>query len=98
MTLLEIKNLRTNFYTQEGVVQAVNGINFSIAKGEIIGLVGESGCGKSVSMRSVLRIIPQPPGKIEFGEVLFNGEDLLKKTEEEMRVIRGNNRNSQLFI
>jgi oligopeptide transport system ATP-binding protein len=89
MTLLEIKNLSTYFYTQEGVVRAVNGIDFSIEEGEIVGLVGESGCGKSVSMRSVMRIIPQPPGKIESGEILFNGEDLLKKTDDEMRDIRG---------
>jgi oligopeptide transport system ATP-binding protein len=89
MTLLEIKNLRTYFYTQDGIVKAVNGINFAIDHGEIIGIVGESGCGKSVSMRSVLRIIPQPPGKIESGEILFEGQDLLQKNEEEMRVIRG---------
>jgi len=89
MTLLEVNNLSTHFYTREGVVQAVNGIDFTIEESEIVGLVGESGCGKSVSMRSVMRIIPQPPGKIESGEILFKGEDLLKKDEEEMRSIRG---------
>jgi oligopeptide transport system ATP-binding protein len=88
-TLLEVKNLTTRFYTQNGVVQAVNGISFNIQKSEIIGVVGESGCGKSVSMRSIMRIIPEPPGKIEAGEVLFEGRDLLKVNEEQIRRIRG---------
>ncbi len=88
--LFEVNNLTTRFYTANGVVQAVNGISYRVGEGEIIGVVGESGCGKSVSMRSALRIIPQPPGKIERGEVLFKGRDLLKLNEEEMRKIRGN--------
>ena len=88
-TLLEVKNLTTRFYTQNGVVQAVNGISFNIQESEIIGVVGESGCGKSVSMRSIMRIIPEPPGKIEAGEVLFEGRDLLKVDEETMRRLRG---------
>ncbi|MCP4399006.1 MAG: ABC transporter ATP-binding protein [bacterium] len=88
--LFEVNNLTTRFYTANGVVQAVNGISYSVGEGEIIGVVGESGCGKSVSMRSAVRIIPQPPGKIESGEVLFKGRDLLKLNEEEMRKIRGN--------
>ncbi len=88
-TLLEVNNLTTRFYIQNGVVQAVNGISFDMQEGEIIGVVGESGCGKSVSMRSIMRIIPEPPGKIEAGEVLFEGKDLLKLDEEAMRRIRG---------
>ncbi len=87
--LLDVTNLTTRFYTQSGVVQAVNGISFSIMEGEIVGVVGESGCGKSVTMRSVMRIIPDPPGKIETGEVVFNGQDLLKLDEEAIRKIRG---------
>jgi oligopeptide transport system ATP-binding protein len=88
-TLLEVRNLTTRFYTQNGVVDAVNDISFTVDKGEIVGVVGESGCGKSVSMSSIMRIIPEPPGKIEEGEVIFNEQDLLKLSEEEMRQIRG---------
>lgn len=88
-TLLDVKNLSTRFYTSEGVVQAVNGISFAIRKGEMVGVVGESGCGKSVTMRSVMRLIPSPPGKIESGEVLFKGEELLDISKEKMRKIRG---------
>ncbi len=88
-TLVEIKNLRTYFYTEDGVVQAVNGVDLAIHKGEIVGLVGESGCGKSVTSLSIMRLIPNPPGKIVGGEILFHGEDLLKKSDEEMRMIRG---------
>jgi len=87
--LLEIKNLTTRFYIQNGVVDAVNGISFNVEQGEIVGVVGESGCGKSVTMRSVMRIIPEPPGKIEAGQVIFEGEDLLKVSEEEIRRLRG---------
>lgn len=89
MALLEVANLRTTFHTKEGIVQAVNGINFTINNGELVGLVGESGCGKSVSMRSILRIIPEPPGKIEAGKIIFQGKDVLRLNEEEIRVIRG---------
>ncbi|MCS7286355.1 MAG: ABC transporter ATP-binding protein [Anaerolineae bacterium] len=88
--LLEIKNLKTRFFTQEGVVHAVNGISLYLNEGETLGLVGESGCGKSVSMLSVLRLIPQPPGRIVGGEVWFEGKDLLKISEDEIRKIRGN--------
>jgi oligopeptide transport system ATP-binding protein len=88
--LLEIKNLKTRFFTQDGVVHAVNGISLYLNEGETLGLVGESGCGKSVSMLSVLRLIPQPPGKIVGGEVWFEGKDLLKISEDEIRKIRGN--------
>ena len=69
--VLEVKDLVTRFYTPEGVVHAVNGVSFDLYEGETLGIVGESGCGKSVTMLSVLRLIPQPPGKIERGEVLF---------------------------
>jgi oligopeptide transport system ATP-binding protein len=87
--LLEVKDLTTRFYTQNGVVQAVNGVSFSVQEGEIVGIVGESGCGKSVTMRSIMRLIPQPPGRIESGQVYFNGQDLLKIGEESIRKIRG---------
>ena len=87
--LLEIKDLRTRFHTPEGTVYAVNGISFSVNEGETLAVVGESGCGKSVSMLSILRLIPTPPGEIASGEALFNNEDLLKKTEDEMISIRG---------
>ncbi|HDN80645.1 MAG: peptide ABC transporter ATP-binding protein [Chloroflexi bacterium] len=88
--LLEVKNLKTRFYTQDGVVHAVNGISFYLNEGETLGVVGESGCGKSVSMLSVLRLIPQPPGKIVGGEVWFEGKNLLEVSEEEVRQVRGN--------
>jgi oligopeptide transport system ATP-binding protein len=87
--LLEIKDLKTRFYTQDGVVKAVNGVSYTLNEGETLGLVGESGCGKSVSMLSVMRLIPDPPGKVTNGEVIFNGRDLLKLSEEEMRHVRG---------
>jgi len=89
-TLLEVKDLRTRFYTQDGVVHAVNGVSFYVNEGETLGIVGESGCGKSVSVLSVMRLIPQPPGKIESGQVLFDGRDLMKIDEEEIRQVRGN--------
>ncbi len=87
--LLEIKNLTTCFHTEEGVVQAVNGISYSMKEGETLGVVGESGCGKSVHALSILRLIPIPPGKIEKGEVWFKGRDLLKLDESDMRLLRG---------
>jgi oligopeptide/dipeptide ABC transporter ATP-binding protein len=89
-TLLSIRNLHTYFYTHYGVVKAVEGVNLEIQKGEILGLVGESGCGKSVTALSIMRLIPNPPGKIVEGEIIFKQEDLLEKSEEEMRKIRGN--------
>ena len=88
--LLDVRNLRTEFVTQDGVVHAVNGVSFAVEEGETLGLVGESGSGKSVSMLTVMRLIPQPPGRIPSGEVLFQGNDLLKLSSEEMRQIRGN--------
>jgi oligopeptide transport system ATP-binding protein len=87
--LLDIRNLTTRFYTQEGVVHAVNGISYTVDEGEILGIVGESGCGKSVSMLSVMRLIPEPPGKVEDGEVIFYNRDLLALREDQMRKVRG---------
>ena len=80
-TLLEVKNLVTRFYTEEGVVHAVNGISYNLDRGESMALVGESGCGKSVSALSLLGLVPSPPGLVEDGQVLFNGVDLLQKSE-----------------
>lgn len=88
--LLEVKDLRTQFFTQDGVVKAVNGISYVLDEGETLGIVGESGCGKSVSVLSIMRLIPQPPGKIVGGEVFFDGKDLLKISEDEIRRVRGN--------
>jgi len=88
--LVEVKNLKTYFYTEDGVVPAVDGVDFKIKEGETLGIVGESGCGKSVTSLSILRLIPSPPGKIVDGEILFRGENLLQKSEAEMRKIRGN--------
>lgn len=88
--LVEVKNLKTYFFTEDGVVPAVDGVDFSIKEGETLGIVGESGCGKSVTSLSILRLVPSPPGKITDGEILFRGENLLQKSEAEMRKIRGN--------
>lgn len=88
--LLEVKNLKINFRTEEGIVPAINGVNFHVNKGETLAIVGESGCGKSVTSLSIMRLIPSPPGQIAGGEILFEGEDLLKKSEVSMRQIRGN--------
>jgi oligopeptide transport system ATP-binding protein len=88
--LLQVKDLKTYFFTDEGVVRAVDGVSYDVEAGETLGLVGESGCGKSVSALSVLRLIASPPGKIVGGEVLFEGEDLLKVDEDEIRHVRGN--------
>ena len=87
--LLQVEDLRTHFYTKQGVVRAVDGIDFSIKRGEVVGLVGESGCGKSMTSMSIMRLVPQPAGRIVDGRILLNGEDLLSKSEEEMRQIRG---------
>jgi len=90
MPLLEVSGLKTQFFTQDGVVKAVDGISFHVDEGETLGIAGESGCGKSVSVLSVMRLIPQPPGKIMDGEVLFEGQDLLKVSDDEIRRVRGN--------
>ena len=87
--LLVVKNLKTHFFTHEGTVKAVDGISFSLNKGETLGLVGESGCGKSVSSLSIMRLIPDPPGKIVDGEIWFEGKNLLKLNLKKMRDIRG---------
>ncbi|NLS79153.1 MAG: ABC transporter ATP-binding protein [Chloroflexi bacterium] len=88
--LLQVKGLKTQFFTQDGIVHAVDGISYDVEEGETLGIVGESGCGKSVGVLSVMRLIPTPPGKIVAGEVLFQGRDMLKMSEEEVRQIRGN--------
>jgi len=88
--ILSVQELRTHFYTPEGTVKAVDDVSFDLKRGETLGIVGESGCGKSVSAYSILRLIPDPPGKIVSGRILFKGEDLLGKSKSEMRKIRGN--------
>ena len=87
--LLEVKDLATYFYTLEGVVKAVDGVTYDVEAGETLGLVGESGCGKSVSALSVMGLIPWPPGRVVSGEIIFNGEDLMKYSASDMRHIRG---------
>lgn len=94
--ILEVKNLKTYFYTDDGEARAVDGLSYYVKRGESVGLVGESGCGKSISSLSILRLIPNPPGKIVDGEILFDGKDLLKMSEAEIRKIRGN-RISMIF-
>ena len=87
--LLTVRNLKTYFYTQDGVVKAVDGVSFTVDKGETVAIVGESGCGKTVTSLSILSLIPPPSGKIIAGEVLLEGKDLLKLSTEEMRKVRG---------
>lgn len=87
--LLEVKNLKTHFFTRDGVVKAVDDVSFTIDKGETLGVVGESGSGKSITALSILRLIPTPPGKIVSGEIWFDGKDLLKLSDKEIRKIRG---------
>lgn len=94
--LLEVKDLRTYFHHHTHVVRAVDGLDFHLDSGEILGIVGESGCGKSQTSMSVMRLVPSPPGRIESGQVLYKGKDLLTYTDEEMRKIRGN-RISMIF-
>ncbi len=88
--LLEVKNLKTYFYTDDGVAKAVDDVSYDLDRGETLGLVGESGCGKSVSALSIMRLIPNPPGKIVGGEILFKGQDLTKFDDKQMQEIRGN--------
>ena len=88
--ILEIGNLKIYFFTVRGVVKAVDGISFSLRKGENLCLVGESGCGKTATTLSILRLIDTPPGRIVAGKILYHGEDLLKCSDEKMRQIRGN--------
>ncbi|MCA9431250.1 MAG: ABC transporter ATP-binding protein, partial [Candidatus Omnitrophica bacterium] len=88
--LLQVEDLRTSFFIKDREVRAVDGVSFDIKPGEVLGLVGESGCGKSATSLSILRLIPNPPGKIVGGRILYNGEDLLDYSEKQMRDVRGN--------
>ncbi|WP_055667068.1 ABC transporter ATP-binding protein [Desnuesiella massiliensis] len=88
--LVEFRNLKTYFYTEDGIVKAVNDVSFKIKEGQTVGVVGESGCGKSVTSMSLMRLIPNPPGKIVDGDILFEGKSVISLTEDEMREIRGN--------
>ena len=88
-TLLEVVGLQTQFFTSAGTVKAVDGISYTVNEGETVGIVGESGCGKSVSALSILRLIPDPPGRIVGGKIEFNGTDLLSLPDEEIRKVRG---------
>jgi len=89
-TILQLNDLHTCFFSRDGVVRAVDGVSYHLERGETLGVVGESGCGKSVAALSILRLIPTPPGRIVSGEILFEGKDLLKLSEREMQDIRGN--------
>jgi oligopeptide transport system ATP-binding protein len=88
--VLEVRSLKTQFKTQDGVVKAVDDVSFYVMPGETLGVVGESGCGKSMTGLSIMRLIPSPPGKIVAGEIYFNGDDILRMTDEQVRAIRGN--------
>jgi len=88
--LLEIKGLKTYFHTEEGLVRAVDDVSFSLNRGEVLGLVGESGCGKSVTSYSIMQLLPMPPGRFEGGEIIFKGRNLLDLKDSQMRKIRGN--------
>ncbi|MDP8243908.1 MAG: ABC transporter ATP-binding protein [Candidatus Hinthialibacter antarcticus] len=88
--LLDVQNLKTQFFTVDGVGRAVDGVSFQVKRGETLGLVGESGCGKSITSLSILRLVPNPPGRIVDGKILFKDQDLLQCSEKEMRKIRGN--------
>jgi oligopeptide/dipeptide ABC transporter ATP-binding protein len=90
MALLEVKNLKTYFFTDDGVAKAVDDVSYTVDRKQTLGVVGESGCGKSVTALSIMQLIPNPPGKITGGQILFDGKDLLKLSEEDMRSIRGN--------
>jgi oligopeptide transport system ATP-binding protein len=88
--VLEVRSLKTQFKTQDGVVKAVDDVSFYVMPGETLGVVGESGCGKSMTGLSIMRLIPSPPGKIVAGEIFFNGDDILRMSDEQVRAIRGN--------
>ncbi|MGE5453873.1 MAG: ABC transporter ATP-binding protein [Methylocystaceae bacterium] len=96
MSMLKVENLKTYFYTDNGTIPAVDGVSFQVDKGQTIAIVGESGSGKSITALSIMRLVPTPPGKIVAGRILLDGEDLLSKTEQQMRDIRGN-RISMIF-
>ena len=87
--VLDVQDLKTYFFTRTGVVKAVDGVNFSLMPGETLGIVGESGCGKSMTALSIMRLVPEPAGRIVEGKILYNGEDLVGKTQSEMQHIRG---------
>ena len=89
MPLLEVDDLRTHFFTREGAVRAVDGISFEVDKGKTLGIVGESGCGKSVTALSIMGLIPKPPAKIVSGSIVFDGRDLTKLSEKELEDVRG---------
>ena len=89
-TLLSVKGLKTTFRSSRGIIKAVDGLSFEIKQGETLALVGESGCGKSVTSLSILRLIQEPPGKIEEGEIIYKGRDLTALSKKEMRSVRGN--------
>jgi oligopeptide/dipeptide ABC transporter ATP-binding protein len=89
LALLEVNDLKTNFFTREGVVQAVDGVSFQVEKGRTLGIVGESGCGKSVTALSIMGLIPKPPAKIVDGSVLFDGRDLTKLSDRQLEDVRG---------
>ena len=89
-TALDVKDLQTWFYTRQGIVKAVDGVSFNLKKGETLGIVGESGCGKSITALSVMRLVPDPPGRIIGGRVMLDGKDLRQLDEAEMRLVRGN--------
>ena len=89
-TLLEMRDVRTYFYTEEGILKAVDGVSYDVEEGEFVALVGESGCGKSISALSIMRLVPNPPGRIVGGEILLEGKNLLELPERDMRNIRGN--------
>ena len=88
--MLQVENLQTRFHTRRGMVRAVDGLSYTVARGETLGVVGESGCGKSVAALSVLRLIASPPGEIASGAIRFEGRDLLEISEPEMQQVRGN--------
>ena len=87
--ILRVEDLRINFITEDGIVKAIDGVSFSLRKGEVLGIVGETGCGKSVTAHAILRLLPQPPAQIVGGRIIFEGKNLLELTEEEMNEIRG---------
>ncbi|RNB82321.1 ABC transporter ATP-binding protein [Brevibacillus fluminis] len=89
-TILEVENLQTHFFSDRGAIPSVDGVNIRVGKGEVVGIVGESGCGKSVTSLSIMRLIPSPPGKIVGGSIRFKGEELIECNEKRMRQIRGN--------
>jgi oligopeptide/dipeptide ABC transporter ATP-binding protein len=88
--LLDVRDLRTHFFTEEGVARSVDGVSWSLKRGQTLALVGESGCGKSVTALSIMRLVPEPPGRIVGGQILFEGKDLVQASERELRQVRGN--------